>query len=168
MKLSTTKKLFVVIIAVMMFSAIPAVVNAQKICRAGLCPKGQTCVNGFCVKSGGNGGGPFCNCLIRPIPFECGQICGWAIPANRSLSISSVNSNAISFQLPQAQNVSAKIYDVTGRLVKTLANEKMRQGDQQIDWDRKDQAGKSVSPGIYILQVDRGAQLETKKIIVIS
>jgi len=165
MKQLTTKKLFIFIITVMMFSLIPALVNAQKKCRDGHCPKGQTCINGYCVKSGG---GTFCNCFVRPIPVECGQYCGWLIPINQSLSISSANSKAISFQLTQTQSVSAKIYDAAGRLIKTLTDDKMQQGSHQIGWDRKDQTGKAVSAGIYILKFETGNKLETKKIIVTS
>jgi hypothetical protein len=166
MKSQSIQKLFAFIIATIMFSAIPAMVNAQKKCPDGNCPKGQICLNGYCVKSDCplfcppgyiciNGG------CRRNMPFLSD-----GSPIKEAVSISPANSNAISFQL--IQSVTAKIYDATGRLVKTLANEKMQQGDHKIEWDRKDQAGKAVSAGIYILQVETRNKLETKKIIVTS
>lgn len=156
MKPSPTKKLFAFIIATMMFSAIPTMLNAQKKCRDGHCPKGQTCANGFCVKSGG---GVYCNCFVRPIPFECGQLCGWVI--NKSTSISS--AHAISFQLMQAQNVSAKIYDATGRLIKTLTDKVFDKGDHKLEWNAAD-----VQTGIYLVKMETSGFSEIKKLIVLK
>ena len=164
MKRPALKKDVAFIIALVMFSIMPALMNSQKICPDGHCPKGQTCVNGFCVKSGGkggNGGGTICNCFVRPIPFECGQICGWIIPANKSLSISSANSNAISFQLMQAQNVSARIYDATGRLVRTLAQKVFEEGDHKLEWNAAD-----LQTGIYLVKVETAGFSGIKRLAV--
>ena len=161
------KKLFAFIIALMMFSVIPALVNAQKKCSNGHCPKGYTCVDGHCVKSGGGG---FCNCFVKPIPFECGQICGFLAdktPANDQFSISVINSSAISFELNEPQNVSLKIYDATGRLIKTLADSRMPEGEYQIDWNIRDDKGSTISSGIYILRFSAGSYSDTKRLTII-
>jgi len=46
---------------------------------------------------------------------------------------------------------------MAGGLVKTLADYRMPKGDHQIEWNKRDEAGNAVSPGIYILQFDAGA-----------
>ena len=72
-----------------------------------------------------------CNCFIRPIPFRCGQICGFLIDkpsADESVIIYSTNTNTIRFELAETQTVSAKVFDATGRLVKTITAERMPEG----------------------------------------
>ena len=80
----------------------------------------------------------------------------------------SPTSNAISLQLKEAQNVSGKIYDATGRLIKTLVNSSMPQGKHHIEWNKRDEAGNTVSAGIYILKLDAGIYSVAKKLSVIN
>src|SRR5258706_15689998 len=118
MKLHLSNNLSIFIMAIMIFSIMPDMANAQKKCHNENCPNGYTCVNGYCV--------PIvigCNCFARPIPPECGQLCGFYADPNKAndlLSISDINSPDISLTLIEAQNVSLKIYDLSGRLIKTL------------------------------------------------
>ena len=161
MKIQKPKKLFAFIIAIMMFSVIPETTNAQnKVCTDGQCPNGFTCVDGFCVKIKSGGGGGY-HCPGRPTPWCCWLMNSTA--ANESLSVSSANSNAISFELIVAQNVSAKISDATGRLVKTFADKIFEQGEHKLQWDA---AG--VNAGVYIVQFNTGSYRETKKNSVIK
>jgi len=112
-----------------------------------------------------------CNCLIRPIPFGCGQICGFLIDkpsVNESLSISFINSNTIRFELEEIQNVSAKIFDATGRLVKTITNERMSEGYHDVKWDTKDETGNVMPAGTYFLRITTGQNVEMKKIFIVK
>lgn len=158
------KRLFAFNITVMMFSVMPALVNAQKKCPDGNCPKGQICVNGTCVKSGGGngGGGTLCNCFVRPIPFECGQICGWRTTLT-TIYYSGSQPATVSFSLDKPEKISAKIFDMTGQLVKTLADKIFEKGEHKLQWDP---AG--VNAGIYIVQFNTSSYSETKKISVIK
>jgi len=163
----TTPKLLSFIIAIIMISALPGIATAQKKCPKGHCPKGSVCVDGNCVPVGGGG---WCNCSVRPIPYTCGQICGFfaSTPENDPISISRINSSGIGFELSEAQNVSFKIYDIAGRLIKTLANSWVQQGDHQFEWNKTNETGNSVRTGIYILQLDAGGYTATKKLSVIN
>jgi flagellar hook assembly protein FlgD len=49
--------------------------------------------------------------------------------------------------------VSLKVYDITGKLVKTLVNDKKDAGYHSVVWHGKDETGKSVSSGIYIYKL---------------
>ena len=154
MKPQTTKKLLAFIVVLTILSALPELVIAQtqKKCNPrGKCPNGYHCYFGYCV-----------SCARCPYFFLTD-----GSSVNEVLSISSANSNAVSFLLTQAQNVSARIYDATGRLVKTLVDNMMLQGEYQIDWDRKDAQRNAVSTGTYILQLNVGGEIATRKLSVV-
>jgi hypothetical protein len=76
------------------------------------------------------------------------------------------NSTTISFTLSHLQKVFIGIYDMTGRLIKTLANSELQQGTHQLVWNAKDEGGNAVVSGMYILKMQAGSYLETKKLIV--
>src|SRR5690349_4310528 len=95
MKKQSLKMLSVFIIVMMILSIIPEMVDAQKKCPKGHCPKGFSCVDGYCLPSGhgGGGGGGGCNCNVRPVPFSCGQICGFLAGQTPEINLLSISSN---------------------------------------------------------------------------
>jgi hypothetical protein len=78
------------------------------------------------------------------------------------------NSTTISFTLPQTQKASVIIYDMAGRVRKTLANTQLQQGTHQLIWNAKDEKGNAVVAGIYVLRMQAGNYAETKKLIVVK
>ena len=73
----------------------------------------------------------------------------------------------VAFDLPAPTAVRAALYDVSGRLVRILADEPLPAGKHQRLWDRRDLSGQSVSSGIYFLRLDAGAQESRQKIVVV-
>ena len=57
---------------------------------------------------------------------------------------------------------------MTGRIVKTLADEEMQEGVQQIEWNATDEKGNAVDAGIYFLKVEGENFSETKKLSLIK
>lgn len=69
----------------------------------------------------------------------------------------------IDYQIPLGSNLTLKIYDVKGRLVRTLMNDQPAVSGKTI-WDGKNDAGKIVRTGIYVLFVQiTGEHKESKK-----
>ena len=60
-----------------------------------------------------------------------------------------------------------QICDITGRLIKALANTGMEAGMHQLIWNAKDEKGNLVSTGIYFLSVQTGNYSETKKVTAV-
>jgi hypothetical protein len=58
--------------------------------------------------------------------------------------------------------VHLAVYDITGRLVETLVDEKKDSGVYQVVWDGKDQ-----SSGIYFYRLQVGEFISTKKMILL-
>jgi hypothetical protein len=76
------------------------------------------------------------------------------------------NSTTISFSISQSQKISVCIFDLTGRLVKTIASAQMQAGIHQITWNAKDENGNAVNGGVYFLRIQAGDYSETRKLIV--
>jgi hypothetical protein len=59
--------------------------------------------------------------------------------------------------------VSLNIYDITGREIQTLVNEKLNPGTYEVMFD-----GSNLSSGIYFYQLRSGEFVETKKLILLK
>ena len=70
-------------------------------------------------------------------------------------------STTVSFYVGQAENVSLNIFDVSGRLVTTLADASFEEGDHEITWNAAD-----VNAGIYFLRMETAGYSENRKLIV--
>lgn len=73
----------------------------------------------------------------------------------------------ISYQLASPANVSLKVYNINGQLIKTLASEFKPAGYHSVAWDGKDNAGKKVVAGVYLYRMDAGGYSETRKLTVL-
>jgi hypothetical protein len=75
----------------------------------------------------------------------------------------------IQFDLPNAANVSVKIYDVRGKLVKTLANDQgLSAGSHSVIWNGTDSSENLVSSGIYLYRFENGAEIITNQMMLIK
>jgi hypothetical protein len=76
------------------------------------------------------------------------------------------NITTIRYQLPKKEKVSLKIYDVVGRLVKTLINELKEPGYYTIHWHGKDDRERKASAGVYFYRIQAGNYTNTKKMVL--
>lgn len=73
------------------------------------------------------------------------------------------------FALPRAARVSAELVDVTGRRVKSLADESFEPGEHSLGWDGRDSGGNRVHPGVYFLRVHvDGREVATRRVVVVQ
>lgn len=73
----------------------------------------------------------------------------------------------IKFSLPRAENVTIRVYDVSGRRIKTLTNGVRHPGHHFVTWDGKNERGAQVAPGIYFYQMKCGDKIQSKKIVLL-
>ncbi|MFI5219409.1 MAG: T9SS type A sorting domain-containing protein [Bacteroidia bacterium] len=71
------------------------------------------------------------------------------------------SSTTVSFTLYESQNVSLMIFDLNGRLIKTLAHKTFEEGEHQIEFNAE-----KINAGIYFLKMQTGEFLKTEKLIV--
>jgi hypothetical protein len=67
-----------------------------------------------------------------------------------------------------AQQVTLKVYNILGRLVRILVDEEKLPGDYQVVWDGKDQKGDEVSSGMYFYRMKTLDYVETKRMILLK
>jgi len=74
----------------------------------------------------------------------------------------------ISFGITRKEKVELKVYDVTGRLVKTLANREFDAGSHDLFWDGTNDDGKLVSRGVYFYQLRTPSFVSQKKLALLK
>ena len=73
----------------------------------------------------------------------------------------------IEFGLAQDADVSIRIYDVAGRLVRTLFDGRRAADRYSVSWDGRDNAGQLVSGGVYFYRIAAGPFVRTKKMTLL-
>jgi len=100
---------------------------------------------------------------ILPVSFNLGQ--NYPNPFNPATiiryTIHSLNGMRIS-------NTVLKVYDILGREIKTLVDEKQIPGIYSISWDGTDQRGNQVASGIYFYRLTRGSDSGSKKMVLLK
>jgi len=69
--------------------------------------------------------------------------------------------------LPQATDVIVTVYDVRGRLVRTLSDGGLPGGTHEIVWDGRDSRGADVGSGIYFCRAEVGSWTESRKLVLL-
>jgi hypothetical protein len=77
-------------------------------------------------------------------------------------------STTISYSIPVSSNVTIKVYNITGQLVRTLVNEFMQAGEYKVRFDAVSDYRTPLSSGIYLYQLNVGNQIITKKCVILK
>ena len=65
-------------------------------------------------------------------------------------------STRLSFELPRAETVKLCIFDVNGRLVRTLVDGPLEAGAHGFEWDGRNQRGDRVGSSVYFGRLEVG------------
>jgi hypothetical protein len=76
-------------------------------------------------------------------------------------------ATTIPFTLPERTRVTLSIYDVAGRLIRTLADEVIDEGHRERTWDGKDSKGDTVSSGVYFCRLTASDRTLVRKLVVL-
>ena len=77
-------------------------------------------------------------------------------------------STTINYQVAQPGQVSLKVYNIAGQVVKTLVDGQQNAGIQNVTWDGKDANGRSVSAGVYVYRLNADGQTQVKRLTVLK
>jgi hypothetical protein len=131
--------------------------------------------NDYMLKAISNVFGALCPAWT-PTPVSVGDspIAGGGSKFVNFLSLKSSNPVStghaiIAFGLAKSEPVEVKVYDVGGRLVKTLANRVFTAGEEhRLVWDGTNDAGQTVSRGVYFYQLRTPTFASQKKLTVLK
>ena len=70
-------------------------------------------------------------------------------------------STKIKFDIPKGSLVKLKVYDILGREVAELVNEKLNAGVYEYEWN-----GVNLSSGVYFYRLETGEFVETKRMVL--
>ena len=76
------------------------------------------------------------------------------------------DATSVVFLLPQPETVRLEVYDVTGRLVRTLTDRTLGAGEHRIAWDGRADDGQRVGTGVYFYRFEAGDVRETRKLVL--
>jgi spore coat protein A len=71
------------------------------------------------------------------------------------------------FELPRAERVRARVYDVSGRLVRELLDASRPAGRHQLAWEGVDRDGHYVPAGVYFVRLESGEYQAVRKVTVL-
>ncbi len=73
----------------------------------------------------------------------------------------------IEFEVNRRAKVQLQIFDVHGRLVRTLVDGRVDPGRHHVDWHGQAQSGRGVRSGVYFLELRAGDQRHRQKIVLV-
>ena len=75
----------------------------------------------------------------------------------------------IRFELPSAEKVHLRIFDLSGRRVSELIDGVSKNaGWHETSWDGRDQRGKDLPSGVYLYRVESEGRTQTKKMTLLK
>ncbi|MCG3154921.1 MAG: hypothetical protein DKINENOH_01517 [bacterium] len=73
----------------------------------------------------------------------------------------------MAYQLAEEGVARLKVYDLSGKEVITLLEQRQAEGRHEVIWDGRDQHGHPVSNGVYFYQLSTGTQKQVRKLVLL-
>jgi len=74
----------------------------------------------------------------------------------------------IVFALPRSSQVTLEVFNVLGKRVTTLVNERLSPGNKVVTWDGRNDRGEDVASGIYFYRLRTDSEVATKKMMLLK
>ncbi len=76
----------------------------------------------------------------------------------------------IAYQIPAGRNVRAilRVYDISGKVVRTLVDRDHNPGFYRVAWDGRDNHGRHVASGVYFVRFAAGDYVHTGKMLMVK
>ncbi len=73
----------------------------------------------------------------------------------------------IRFTLARPRTASLCVVDVRGRVVRRLGSGRWAAGPHALEWDGTDESGEPSPSGVYIVRLEAGGQVATRKVVLV-
>jgi hypothetical protein len=75
---------------------------------------------------------------------------------------------SIRYELPVDSHVRIDVYNVAGRLVRTILDRPVEAGFGEIVWDGRDTSGKRVASGVYLYRMKAGDFVSKRTMVLLK
>jgi len=96
----------------------------------------------------------------RPPVAVGGVTAAWPNPFNPAVNLS--------FQLPQGGRTQLAVYDLRGHLVRLLVAADLPAGEHSATWDGRDNGGDSAAAGAYLVRLQSGKLVASRKVMLVE
>jgi hypothetical protein len=90
----------------------------------------------------------------------------WALGQNMPNPVA--RSTEIRFEVARTSDVSIKVYNAMGQLVRTLRDGRVQPGRYSVNWDGTNASGEKVSSGVYFYKMEADKFKATKKMLIVK
>jgi hypothetical protein len=77
-------------------------------------------------------------------------------------------STTIRFDLPAAGSITLAVFNNLGQRIRTLVENNMAAGSHEVVWDGRDEAGMTMSSGVYFYQIHSESFREVKRMLLVK
>ncbi len=74
-------------------------------------------------------------------------------------------STSIAYAIDRPGRVTLRLYDLRGRVIRTLVDRELEGGEFQATWDGRDDAGRSTAAGIYFLRLRSDGRERLQRVV---
>ena len=74
----------------------------------------------------------------------------------------------IRYDIPSASTVNLSVYSITGQRIRTLVSEYQEAGFYQVVWNGKNDRGRAVGSGVYLLHIQADTFLRVQKMLMLK
>ncbi len=75
---------------------------------------------------------------------------------------------SIAFTVAESGPVSLRVYNLAGRVVRTLVDELRMPNEYEVRWDGRDDSGNQVGSGVYYYSLEIAGERETKRMVLLK
>ncbi len=77
------------------------------------------------------------------------------------------SGTVIRFALAQNEEIELSVFNLAGQKVATLVQGMRQAGEYAINWDGRDEMGRELATGIYLYRLQKDAQQQTRKLLLL-
>jgi len=75
---------------------------------------------------------------------------------------------SLELELAKSCRLKLSVYDIRGRRIATIKDERLLPGTHQISWQAVDASGRALPSGVYILRMDAGPEVFIRKLMLLK
>ena len=98
--------------------------------------------------------------VARPVPATTLTLRAFPNPFNPRTTAT--------FELPRRAHSRVRVANVAGRLVRDLFNGSLQQGSHRVVWDGRDNQGRQVPSGVYLIQLQADEWRAARRVVLIK